>query len=258
MTHARTLPELIAAQALRTPDAPAVISAEGVVGYRELDERANRLAHLLLAEGARREHVVAVAMPRSVDNVVARLAVLKTGAAYLPIDPDYPADRIAFMVSDAEPLLVLSDLRDLAGRHDGGRPHLADRPATAPDVAIRPEDPAYVIYTSGSTGRPKGVVVPHRGLPAFSDAEVAHFDVRPGDRVLQFSSPSFDASVLELCMALPAGAALVVPPPGPLLGDQLAEVIRTFGVTHALIPPVALATVPDVELPTFRTLIVGG
>ncbi|MEU4745181.1 amino acid adenylation domain-containing protein, partial [Actinosynnema sp. NPDC023658] len=238
---------MIAAQALRTPDAPAVISAEEVVDYRELEERANRLAHLLVDRGARRERIVAVAMPRSVDNVVARLAVLKTGAAYLPIDPDYPADRIAFMVSDAGPLLVLDALPDLAGH-----------PATAPEVAIRPEDPAYVIYTSGSTGRPKGVVVPHRGLPAFSAAEVDHFDVRPGDRVLQFSSPSFDASVLELCMALPAGAALVVPPPGPLLGEQLAQVVDEFGVTHALIPPVALATVPDVELPAFRTLIVGG
>ncbi|PSL55728.1 non-ribosomal peptide synthase protein (TIGR01720 family)/amino acid adenylation domain-containing protein [Saccharothrix carnea] len=247
MTHARTLPELIAAQALRTPDAPAVISPGGVVGYRELDEHANRLAHLLRAKGARRERVVAVALPRSVDNVVARLAVLKTGAAYLPIDPDYPADRIAFMVSDADPLLVLD-----------GLPNLADQPAAAPDVTILPEDPAYVIYTSGSTGRPKGVVVPHRGLPAFAAAEIDHFDVRPGDRVLQFSSPSFDASVLELCLALPAGAALVVPPPGPLLGDQLAQVIQEFGVTHALIPPVALATVPDVELPAFRTLIVGG
>ncbi|ONI84921.1 hypothetical protein ALI22I_31135 [Saccharothrix sp. ALI-22-I] len=247
MTHARTLPELIAAQALRTPDAPAVVSAEGVVSYRELDDRANRLAHLLIAKGTRRERIVALAMPRSVDNVVARLAVLRTGAAYLPIDPDYPADRIAFMIDDADPLLVLD-----------GPPDLADQPATAPDVTIRPDDPAYVIYTSGSTGRPKGVVVPHRGLPAFSAAEIAHFDVRPGDRVLQFSSPSFDASVLELCMALPAGAALVVPPPGPLLGDQLAAVINDFGVTHALIPPVALATVPDVELPTFRTLVVGG
>ncbi|NUT51681.1 MAG: amino acid adenylation domain-containing protein, partial [Saccharothrix sp.] len=247
MTHARTLPELVAAQSLRTPDAPAVISAGEVVGYRELDERANRLAHLLIAEGARRERVVAVAMPRSVDNVVARLAVLKSGAAYLPIDPAYPADRIAFMVSDADPLLVLDRL-----------PDVDDRPATPPEVDLRPEDPAYVIYTSGSTGRPKGVVVTHRGLPAFSAAEIDHFDVRPGDRVLQFSSPSFDASVLELCMALPAGAALVVPPPGPLLGDQLAEVIADFGVTHALIPPVALATVPDVDLPAFRTLIVGG
>ncbi|WP_425564008.1 amino acid adenylation domain-containing protein [Saccharothrix xinjiangensis] len=237
----------MAAQALRTPDAAAVVSAEGAVTYRELDERANRLAHLLIAEGARRERVVALAMPRSVEIVVARLAVLKAGAAYLPIDPAYPAERIAFMIADADPLLVLDGPLDTA-----------DQPSTAPEVDIRPDDPAYVIYTSGSTGRPKGVVVTHRGLPAFAEAEIGHFDVRPGDRVLQFSSPSFDASVLELCMALPAGAALVVPPPGPLLGEQLAEVVDAFGVTHALIPPVAMATVPDVPLPTFRTLIVGG
>ncbi|WP_407690800.1 amino acid adenylation domain-containing protein [Saccharothrix syringae] len=237
----------MAAQAARTPDAAAVVSAEGVVGYRELEERANRLAHLLIAKGARRERVVALAMPRSVDIVVARLAVLKAGAAYLPVDPAYPAERIAFMLADAKPLLVLDGPLDAS-----------DQPATAPEVDIHPDDPAYVIYTSGSTGRPKGVVVPHRGLPAFATAEVEHFDVRPGDRVLQFSSPSFDASVLELCMALPAGAALVVPPPGPLLGEQLAEVINEFGVTHALIPPVAMATVPDVALPTFHTLVVGG
>ncbi len=247
MTSARNLPRLVAAQVDRTPDAPAIVSADEVVSYRELAARANRLAHLLIAKGAGPERVVAVALPRSVENVVARLAVLKAGAAYLPVDPAYPADRIAFMVDDADPLLVVDGPLDTTGLPD-----------TDPDVPIQPDSPAYVIYTSGSTGRPKGVVVTHRGLPAFADAEVAHFDVRSGDRVLQFSSPSFDASVLELCMALSAGAALVVPPEGPLLGEQLADVIDTFGVTHALIPPVALATVPDRALPRFRTLIVGG
>ncbi|MBB5954029.1 amino acid adenylation domain-containing protein/non-ribosomal peptide synthase protein (TIGR01720 family) [Saccharothrix tamanrassetensis] len=247
MTSAQNLPRAVGAQVERTPDAPAIVSAEETVTYRELEARANRLAHRLIAEGARPERVVAVALPRSVDNVVARLAVLKTGAAYLPVDPAYPAERIGFMLADAQPLLVLD------GPLDAG-----DRPDTDPGVPIHPDSPAYVIYTSGSTGKPKGVVVTHRGLPAFSAAEVAHFDVRPGDRVLQFSSPSFDASVLELCMALPAGAALVVPPEGPLLGEQLADVIEDFGVTHALIPPVALATVPHRRLSGFRTLIVGG
>ncbi|WP_372443350.1 amino acid adenylation domain-containing protein [Saccharothrix algeriensis] len=237
------------AQVDRTPDAPAIVSAGGTVTYRDLAARANRLAHLLIARGARAERVVAVALPRSVDSVVARLAVLKTGAAYLPVDPAYPAERKAFMLADADPLLVLDDSSDTDP---------ADQPDTDPRVLILPDSPAYVIYTSGSTGRPKGVVVTHRGLPAFAEAEIAHFDVRPGDRVLQFSSPSFDASVLELCMALPAGAALVVPPEGPLLGDQLADVIEDFGVTHALIPPVALATVPPRPLPAFRTLVVGG
>src|SRR5204862_7533189 len=104
---------------------------------------------------------------------------------------------------------------------------------------------AYVIYTSGSTGRPKGVVVSHAGLVSFSAAEVDRFAVTADERVLQFSSASVDASVLELCMSLPGGAALVVPPPGPLLGEVLASVLAQRGVTHALIPPVALATVPD-------------
>ena len=102
------------------------------------------------------------------------------------------------------------------------------------------------------------VTVTHAGLASFSAAEIDRFDVRPGDRVLQFSSPSFDASVLELCLALPAGAALVVPPAGPLLGEQLARVIAEYGVTHALIPPAALATVPAADLPEFRSLVVGG
>ena len=119
-----------------------------------------------------------------------------------------------------------------------------------------------MIYTSGSTGRPKGVVVSHAGLASFAAAGAAHYRVRPGDRVLQFSSPSFDASVLELCISLPAGAALVVPPPGPLLGEQLAGVLARRRVTHALIPPAALATVPAqvaaAGLPGLRTVIVGG
>ncbi|WP_367127291.1 non-ribosomal peptide synthase/polyketide synthase [Saccharothrix sp. HUAS TT1] len=238
--------ELVEAQVARTPDAVALTGAADVT-YAELNARANRLAHHLIGLGAGPERIVALRLPRSVDLLVAELAVLKAGAAFLPIDPDYPAERIAFMVADARPLVVLDGPVDVSGQPD-----------TDPGVPVRPEHPAYVIYTSGSTGRPKGVVVSHAGLATFSAAEVEHFDVRPGDRVLEFSSPSFDASVLELCMAWPAGAALVVPPPGPLLGDQLAEVVNGHGVTHALIPPVALATVPDVKLPTFRTLVVGG
>ncbi|XVV06967.1 amino acid adenylation domain-containing protein [Actinosynnema sp. CA-248983] len=237
---------LVEAQVARTPDALALAGGAELT-YAELNAAANRLAHHLIAAGAGPERVVAVRLPRSADLVVAELAVLKAGAAFLPVDPAYPAERIAFMLADARPLLVLDGPVDVSGCPDHD-----------PGVAVRPEHPAYLIYTSGSTGRPKGVVVTHAGISTFSAAEVAHLDVRPGDRVLEFSSPSFDASVLELCMALPAGAALVVPPPGPLLGEQLADVIDSFGVTHALIPPVALATVPDRALPSFRTLVVGG
>src|SRR5436309_1543508 len=183
------------------------------------------------------------------------------------------------MLGDARPVLVAT-VAELAERLPSldGVPVLAlDEPATLSSVREGPghaptdadrlaplwlAHPAYVIYTSGSTGRPKGVVVSHAGLASFSAAEVDRFAVEPGDRVLQFSSPSFDASVLELCMALPAGAALVVPPPGPLLGAALAEVLAGGRVTHALIPPAALATVPEqlarTGLPDFRCVIAGG
>ena len=273
-----TLAELFEAQVARTPDATAVVCADRRLTYAELETRANRLARLLIRRGAGPERIVALALPRSLDIIVAQLAVAKAGAAFLPVDPAYPPERIAFMVSDAQPVLVLT-LVDLAPGLPASDPTVLvlDDPATLSTVdgmsdraptdedrtaPVHVDQPAYVIYTSGSTGRPKGVVVPHAGLASFSGAEVERYAVRPGDRVLQFSSPSFDASVLELCMSLPAGAALVVPPPGPLLGEHLVRVLTEGRVTHALIPPAALATVPkeaaESGLPDFRTVIVGG
>jgi amino acid adenylation domain-containing protein/non-ribosomal peptide synthase protein (TIGR01720 family) len=278
-----TFPELFEAQVGRTPDRPALLFAgepeRAASSYAELEARANRLAHLLIARGAGPERVVAVALPRSGEIVVAQLAVMKAGAAFLPVDPAYPGDRIAFMLRDARPVLVLTrrDVAAVVAGVDGTAVLVVDDPDTTSVLAalsdraptdvdrgspLLPAHPAYVIYTSGSTGRPKGVVVSHAGLASFSAAEVDRFSVRPGDRVLEFSSPSFDASVLELCMSLPAGAALVVPPPGPLLGEQLAEVLAGGRVTHALIPPVALATVPAQVaaggLAELRCVIVGG
>ncbi|MEV4314210.1 non-ribosomal peptide synthase/polyketide synthase [Actinocrispum sp. NPDC049592] len=243
-----TFPELVEAQVARTPDAPAVVFEGGEISYAELNARANRLARRLIERGAGPERIVALVLPRSVGIIVAQLAVAKTGAAFLPVDPAYPQARIDFMLADASPVIVLTeaDPTDV----DGDESNLG--------VQRRLEHPAYVIYTSGSTGRPKGVVVSHAGIASFAAAEADHLQVRPGDRVLEFSSPSFDASVLELCMSLPVGASLVVPPPGPLLGEHLADVLTTYRVTHALIPPVAMATVPDVPLPDFRTLVVGG
>jgi len=273
------LPELVQAAVARTPDAPAVIFEGGMVSFAELDTRANQLARLLIAQGAGPERIVALALPRSVEIVVAQLAVTKAGAAFLPIDPAYPAERIAFMLADSRPVLVLT-LAEVAAELPAvaettmlilDAPATVAAAATMVDRALTDADraspllaahPAYVIYTSGSTGQPKGVVVSHAGLAGFAAAEAEHFQVGPDDRVLQFSSPSFDASVLELCMSLPAGAALVVPPPGPLLGEQLTEVLGRHRVTHALIPPVALATVPEeiaaTGLPEFSTVIVGG
>ncbi|CAA9258762.1 MAG: Polyketide synthase modules and related proteins, partial [uncultured Corynebacteriales bacterium] len=269
-----TLAELVRARAELAPDLPAVVAGDVELSYRELVARAARLARHLIGLGAGPERVVALLLPRSAEIVVAQLAAGMAGAAYLPVDPGYPAERIAFLLADADPVVVLTTAAGAAGLPPTAAPVVAlDDPATLAAVArasgapvtdadrlapVAPEHPAYVIHTSGSTGRPKGVVVTHAGLASFAAAEADRYAVSPGDRVLQFSSPGFDASVLELCMALPNGAALVVPPPGPLLGEQLAAVLTDHRVTHALIPPAALATVPpDAGLPGLRTLVVG-
>ncbi|GIF17209.1 hypothetical protein Ate01nite_72410 [Actinoplanes teichomyceticus] len=273
---AETLPRLFTRQADRTPHRTALVAGAATLDYATLRARVNRLARLLAARGAGPERLVALLLPRSVPIVVAQLAVVQAGAAFLPVDPAYPRSRIELMLRDAAPALVLTltGLTDRLPGTDAAPTLLLDDPATAAALdrlsgadlddrdrtaPLRPDHPAYVIYTSGSTGRPKGVVVSHRGLANFSAAEIAHLRVRPGDRVLQFASPSFDASVLELCMSLPAGAALVVPPEGPLLGDRLARVLADNRITHALVPPAALATVPDdARLPDFRCVVVGG
>ncbi|GAA1945970.1 hypothetical protein GCM10009754_12290 [Amycolatopsis minnesotensis] len=162
-----TISDLLAAQALRTPDAVACVFGEQTVTYAELDARINRMARFLLSRGAEPEQVIALGLPRSIDMVVALFAVLRTGAAYLPLELDYPADRIALMLDDAKPLLVVDaellstvDLDGFSADPVGD----AERPLFARDRADRMEHPAYVIYTSGSTGKPKGVVTPYRGL----------------------------------------------------------------------------------------------
>ncbi|MFB7511207.1 amino acid adenylation domain-containing protein, partial [Streptomyces broussonetiae] len=186
-----------------TPEAPAVVFEDTVLTYRELNRRANRLAHALIARGVRPEQVVALRLPRSAELVVAVLAVLKTGAAYLPVDPDYPAARIAYMLQDARPAVVLDDLA--AVTPDG------EWPEHDPAVAVDPRHPAYVIYTSGSTGRPKAVMMPAAGLLNLLAWHHRAVGGGPGTRTAQFTAISFDVSVQETLSALLYGKTLVVP-----------------------------------------------
>lgn len=229
-TSGALLPELLAAQAARTPDAQALVRADTVddtgLSYAELDRAANRLARVLIARGAGPERTVGVALPRSADLVIALIAVLKTGAAYLPLDLDYPAERLAYMLDDAGPALVVTRA-DSAGalpaRHGVGRVLLdvVDLTGTrgaanvsAPAVAIDPEHPAYIIYTSGSTGRPKGVLVPHRAVANCLEWMQDAYRLAPGDRMLQKTPAGFDASVAEFFWPLVSGATLVLAQPG--------------------------------------------
>jgi amino acid adenylation domain-containing protein/non-ribosomal peptide synthase protein (TIGR01720 family) len=225
----------------------ALVVEDVELTYAELDARANRLAHRLIAEGAGRGQVVAVALPRGVDLIVGLLGVLKSGAAYLALDLDYPADRIAYMLEDAQPVLLLKET--------GSSGH----PGTRPEVGLTPADAAYVIYTSGSTGKPKGVVVPHEGAVKLRDTAAERFGLDASSRVLQFASPSFDVAFFELCMSLLLGARLVVTPAARrVAGPALVEYLNEHGVTLAALPPALLAGMPEeAELPPGMITLAG-
>ncbi|EPH44642.1 putative Linear gramicidin synthase subunit D [Streptomyces aurantiacus JA 4570] len=268
----RPLAELFAAWVTRTPEAPALTDGRRTWSYRELADRTGRLADALVRRGAGPERTVALVLPRSMELIAAELAVARAGAAFLPVDPDYPAERRELMLGDAAPAVVLDDLglvRDFMGGANGtgaaqdvgtGGTEAGGAHAGVADAPVGADHAAYVIYTSGSTGRPKGVTVTHRGIAGFAEAAAERYAVGPGDRVLQFSSPSFDASVLELFISVLTGATLVVPPDGPWLGDELAAVLDKHRISHTLIPPAALATLPAPGpggAPHLHTLIVG-
>ncbi len=219
-----TLPQLFEAAVRAHPTAPALLSDEaGVLTFAELNARANRLAHLLIGRGAGPERVVGVALPRSLDAVVAMVAVLKAGAVYLPLNPDYPRDRLAAMVADADPIAVLTATGPDLGpvlRWDTLAP--GDFPDTDPADTdrIAPLDPAhplYLIYTSGSTGVPKGVAMPAASLVNLLAWHGERFPVGPGTRTANLSAIGFDFAMHEVMAALVHAKCLVVP----------AEAVRT-------------------------------
>jgi amino acid adenylation domain-containing protein len=239
-----TMPELLRRQASRTPDAPAVVFEGVTLSYATLDARTDALAALLTAHGAGPERFVAVAAPRSVELVLALVAVLKAGAAYVPVDPGYPAERIAFLLADARAELVLTTAAvvgilpavdtPVLVLDDPGTVHAAGR-AVADGVRSTPPspaNPAYAIYTSGSTGRPKGVVVPHDAIVNRLLWMQDRYGLGADDRVLQKTPSSFDVSVWEFFWPLLAGATLVLArPEGHRDAAYLADLIREQRIT---------------------------
>ncbi|WP_344021265.1 amino acid adenylation domain-containing protein [Streptomyces luteireticuli] len=226
-----------------SPDATAVRYGDTELTYRQLDAQAGALAARLVAEGAGPDRIVAVAVPRSAELMVALLGVLKSGAAYLPLDLDYPADRLAGMVEDAAPVCVVTvaDERGRLPRMDGVPIVLADAPAPAVDAELPvagPQHAAYVIYTSGSTGRPKGVVVTHEAIVNRLDWMREQYGIRPEDRILQKTPASFDVSVWEFFLPLVSGAAVVLARPGGHREpDHLAALAAEHGITTAHFVP---------------------
>ncbi|NBH04507.1 non-ribosomal peptide synthetase, partial [Amycolatopsis sp. SID8362] len=260
-----TFPAMFARRVAEAPDAIALVFEDEELTYAEVDARANQLANLLLARGAGLERVVALAVPRSLDMIIAELAVLKAGAAYLPIDVDYPADRIAYMADDARPACVVTT-RDVEAKLPATLPRvLLDDPALPemstvdPAVPVKPENAAYVIYTSGSSGRPKGVVLQHSGVAKLVATQVERFGVGPHSRVLQFASPSFDVAFWDLCLGLLSGGRLVVvPAERRVAGPALTEYALRHAVDFMILPPALLDAMPaDLALPTDSVLLAG-
>ncbi|WP_107656420.1 hybrid non-ribosomal peptide synthetase/type I polyketide synthase [Nocardia suismassiliense] len=271
-----SLADLFEAQVAARGAAVAVCDPDGDWTYRQINARANQLARLLTASGAASERVVAVALPRGSLLITTLIAVAKTGAAYLPIDLDYPQARIEFMLADARPTLTvtLTGQRAAVAVDSSVQAIALDDPGTVRDWAGQPdhnlaeaellvpprlEHPAYVTYTSGTTGTPKGVVNTRRGLAAlvraFADRQVGSTD----SRVLQFASPSFDIMLAELCMSLLSGGVLVIAATERLLpGPPLIEVCAREQVTHLCVVPTVLSALRPADLPSVRTIAVGG
>ena len=227
-----TLHGLFEAQAQRTPHTVAVVHHNGhPLTYQQLNEQANQLAHYLISLGVKGEQLIAISLVRSPDMLVAFLGVLKAGAAYVPIDPDYPETRRQYILADAQVNITLTQSDLLATLSsdlgqiiclDTATLQLQSQPKTNPNVAIAPEQLAYVIYTSGSTGNPKGVMAHHRGLVNYSLALAEAIDLSAADRMLQFSTMSFDFIVSEVYPTLAVGGTLV------LRSDEMVTSTQTF------------------------------
>ncbi|MEU8503826.1 amino acid adenylation domain-containing protein [Streptomyces brevispora] len=267
-----SLPALFARRLAERPDAVAVVDRSRSVTYAQLDDRAGRIARLLAAHGVGAESVVGVAVPRSVDMVATVLAVLKLGAAFLPLDMVHPADRLSYMIEDSGAALVVGT-EPVAGKipEPAGVPVLLlDAPGTAaaldepprtalPGGPVGLDQAAYVIYTSGSTGRPKGVVVPHEGIASLVATAVDRMGLERDSRVLQFASTGFDVFVFELSMALCHGGRLVlITDEARVAGPELTNFLADQRITHMILPPSLVSALPPgCELPEGSTVLVG-
>ncbi|WP_369199076.1 amino acid adenylation domain-containing protein [Streptomyces djakartensis] len=253
-----TVHDLVTRWAKETPDAVAVTAADTgeSLTYAQLEERANRLAHYLAERGADPGTRIGVRLPRSIDAVVAFLAIFKAGCAYVPLDPVHPRERLEYMTQDAELALTLTT--DLLQEHQQA---IAACPSRPPIVATTGEDIAYVIYTSGSTGHPKGVQIRHCSINNLVAGAVDLCQMSTGARFLHSTSISFDLTTFEVWLTLCNGAQLVITPSGPMHADHFTSVLEAQGVTHANMATALFHRQAEQAPESFsglQTLVVGG
>ena len=269
----KTIHGLFEEQAEHRPDNVAVVMNERQLTYRELNERSNRLARKLREKGVEADQLVAILVERSLDMVVGILAILKAGGAFVPVDPDYPEERIRFMIEDSgAPLLLiqkhLHEKTDFEGTRlelddfvwgDSGAESTGVLDASNLEPASGPNDLAYVIYTSGTTGKPKGVMLEHRGLVSLKLMFADRLGITEHDRIVQFASLSFDASCWEVFKALYFGATLYIPTAETILDNRLFEsYMNEHAITAAILPPTYSAYLNPDRLPSLTKLVTGG
>jgi amino acid adenylation domain-containing protein len=264
----KCLQQLFEHQVRIAPEAVAVICEDKKLTYGQLDRRANQLAHHLQKLGIGMESMVGVCMQRSPEMLVGLLGILKAGAAYLPLDPAYPKERLVFMIVDADVKVVVTQ-KEFKNRTPESSRHVCldsdweeiekESSSDSPARATSPDNLAYVIYTSGSTGKPKGVLIQHRGVVNVIEASIKKFAINRGSRVAQLASLNFDASVLEIFSALLSGASLLLVDSLVLMsGPELGRLLRESGATTMAIPPSLLDLVPAGDYPALRSIVVGG
>ncbi len=265
-----TFHELFERQVDKTPDNPAITFGDRQLTYRELDEQANQLANYLRSLSIGPDDLVGVCIERSLEMMIAVVGVMKAGGAFLPLDPNYPVKRLAFMIEDSGVGVVLTQagLRQLLPEN-GARTvcldEASDREAIdsasreRPANSASPSNLAYVIYTSGSTGTPKGVLVEHRGLVNVCDSQWRAFGLGDHDKVLQFSSICFDAFVYEMVSALSVGATFCLGTRETLLpGPPLLEFLKEREISFIVVTPSTLSVLSPAELPKLHTITVAG
>ncbi|EDN69124.1 non-ribosomal peptide synthetase [Beggiatoa sp. PS] len=277
----KTLIDLFEEQVNKTPDNVAVVfenqpfdSAQGEqLTYQELNDHANQLARFLQMLGVKPEVLVGICVERSLDMIIGILGILKAGGAYLPLDPNYPSERLAFMLKNSKAPVLLTQQKLMASLTpalsredmiqviclDTDDKMFSNTSTSNLDISIQPDNLAYVIYTSGSTGKPKGVMVEHRGLCNLAQAQIQSFHVQPNSRVLQLVSFSFDVATADIATALCAGATLCLAPNHSALQiPHLVSLLQEQKITHIELPSSILATLPVKKIPSLQTIIVGG
>jgi amino acid adenylation domain-containing protein len=255
-------------QVARHPDEPAAVFGDERWSYARLDAEANRIARRLRDLGVSTEVLVGVAMQPSLRRLAGILGILKAGGGYVPLDPALPAERLTYMIEDADVPVILTDAASEAGlpaisRHvvslDREWAEISRLEPSPPGGGATPSDVAYVIYTSGSTGRPKGVVVEHAQVVNFAFGMIERWSLGPGDRILQFASLNFDVSAMDMFLTLLSGATAVFGDRPTLLSPpRLAELMRAQEVSFACLPPAVVSLLGDEPLPDLRVLISAG